>query len=113
MAKKLVVSLFSIMSIFCMVYYSCKFYQEHQLVFDDRHLLPWAIIITMIIISLIIGLIAVWRVEKVEKQNNEMKSILLQLAEDSEEYYNSLCHHLQNSRELSLDIFNKVQEKRR
>lgn len=112
MAKKLIMSLFSTISIFCMVYYSCSFYQKHRLVFDDCHLLPWVVIITMTIISLIVGLVAVWRVENVEKQNNEMKSILLQLAEDSEEYYDSLCHHLQNSRELSLDIFDKMQEKK-
>ena len=48
-----------------------------------------------------------WKIGKIEKQNKEMKEILLKLIEDSEEYYD----HLLNSRELSLDIFDKMQER--
>lgn len=54
MIKKFIVSLSSIISISCIVYYTSKYYEE---------------------------------------------------------YYDSLCHHLQNSRELSLDIFDKMQER--
>ena len=74
-------------------------------------LIPCTIISSCIIVALIVGLFSLWKVDKIERQNNEMKSILLKLTEDSEEYYDSLCHHLQNSRELSLDIFDKMQER--
>ena len=74
-------------------------------------LIAWNIIVAMIAISLTIGTFSLWKIGKIEKQNNEMQEILLELAENSEDYYDSLCHHLQNSRELSLDIFNEMQER--
>lgn len=111
--NKLVISLFSIIGIFCIVYYTSKFYLEGELCFGSNMLVSWTIIVSLIIISLIVGLHALWKVNKIERQNNEMKDILLKLAEDSEEYYDSLCHHLQNSRELSLDIFDELQGRKR
>ena len=62
-------------------------------------------------VTIVVGTLSLWKIGKVEKQNKEMKEILLKLAENSEDYYDSLCHHLQNSRELSLDIFNEMQER--
>ena len=111
MIKKFIVSLSAIIGISCIVYYTSKYYIERQLCFTDNMLIPWIIISSCIIVALIVGLFSLWKVDKIERQNNEMKSILLKLTEDSEEYYDSLCHHLQNSRELSLDIFDKMQER--
>ena len=74
-------------------------------------LIAWNIIVAMIAISLTIGTFSLWKIGKIEKQNKEMKEILLKLTKTSEDYYDSLCHHLQNSRELSLDIFNEMQER--
>ena len=74
-------------------------------------LIAWNIIVAMIAISLTIGTFSLWIIGKIEKQNKEMKEILLKLTKNSEDYYDSLCHHLQNSRELSLDIFNEMQER--
>ena len=111
MIKKFIVSLSFIIGISCIVYYTSKYYIERQLCFTDNMLIPWTIISSCIIVALIVGLFSLWKVDKIERQNNEMKSILLKLTEDSEEYYDSLCHHLQNSRELSLDIFDKMQER--
>ena len=79
--------------------------------FGRDMLIAWTIIVTMIAISLIVGTLSLWQVSKIERQNKEMKEILLKLTENSEDYYDSLCHHLQNSRELSLDIFNEMQER--
>ena len=109
MIKKFIMSLSSIIGISCIVYYTSKYYIERQLCFTDNMLIPWTIISSCVIVALIVGLFSLWKVDKIERQNNEMKSILLKLTEDSEEYYDSLCHHLQNSRELSLDIFDKMQ----
>ena len=111
MIKKFIMSLFSIIGISCIVYYTSKYYIERQLCFTDNMLIPWTIISYCVIVALIVGLFSLWKVDKIERQNNEMKSILLKLTEDSEEYYDSLCHHLQNSRELSFDIFDKMQER--
>ena len=111
MVKKLSISLFSTLGIFCIFYYSKKFYVEGELVFGRDMLVAWTIIVAMITISLIVGTLSLWKIGKIEKQNKEMKDILLKLAENSEDYYDSLCHHLQNSRELSLDIFNEMQER--
>ena len=111
MIKKFIVSLSSIIGISCIVYYTSKYYIERQLCFTDNMLIPWTIISSCVIVALIVGLFSLWKVDKIERQNNELKSILLKLTEDSEEYYDSLCHHLQNSRELSLDIFDKMQER--
>ena len=79
--------------------------------FGRDMLIAWTIIVTMIAISLIVGTLSLWQVSKIERQNKEMKEILLKLTENSEDYYDSLCRHLQNSRELSLDIFDKMQER--
>ena len=111
MAKKLSISLFSTLGIFCIFHYTKKFYIEGELVFGRDMLIAWTIIVAMIAISLIVGTLSLWKVSKIEKQNKEIKEILLKLAESSEDYYDSLCHHLQNSRELSLDIFDKMQER--
>lgn len=72
-------------------------------------ILAWTIIVVLIISSLIVGLFSVWKVYKLDKENLELKELVLQLNEHSENHYDSLCNHLQNSRELSLDIFDKVQ----
>ena len=111
MIKKFIMSLSSIIGISCIVYYTSQYYIERQLWFTDNMLIPWTIISFCIIVALIVGLFSLWKVDKMERQNNEMKSILLKLTENSEDYYDSLCHHLQNSRELSLDIFNEMQER--
>ena len=111
MIKKLSISLFSILGVFCIFYYTRKFYIEGKLVFSRDMLIAWNIIVAMIAISLIVGTFSLWKIGKIEKQNKEIKEILLKLAENSEDYYDSLCHHLQNSRELSLDIFNEMQER--
>ena len=112
MAKKLSISLFSTLGILCMLYYTRKFYIEGELILGKNMLVAWTIIVAMIAISLVVGTLSLWKIGKVEKQNKEMKEILLKLTENEENYYDSLCHHLQNSRELSLDIFDKMQERR-
>ena len=109
--KKLSISLFSTIGILCMFYYTRKFYSDGGLGFNTDMIMAWTIIVIMISFSLIVGTLSLWKIEKVERQNKEMKEILLKLAENSEDYYDSLCHHLQNSRELSLDIFNEMQER--
>ena len=111
MAKKLSISLFSTLDILCMLYYTRKFYIEGELILGKNMLVAWTIIVAMIAISLVVGTLSLWKIGKVEKQNKEMKEILLKLTENEENYYDSLCHHLQNSRELSLDIFNEMQER--
>ena len=111
MTKKLSISLFSTLGILCMFYYTRKFYSDGSLEFNTNMIMAWTIIVIMISFSLVVGTLSLWKIEKVEKQNKEMKEILLKLAENSEDYYDSLCHHLQNSRELSLDIFNEMQER--
>ena len=110
-AKKLSISLFSTLGILCMLYYTRKFYIEGELILGKNMLVAWTIIVAMIVISLVVGTLSLWKIGKVEKQNKEMKEILLKLTENEENYYDSLCHHLQNSRELSLDIFNEMQER--
>lgn len=109
--KSTILTIFASIGIFCIIYYTSKFYMERHLCFTDKMLVGWTIVGTLICISLIIGIASLWKIDKIERQNDEMKDILLKMSEDSEEYYDSLCHHLQNSRELSLDIFNKMQER--
>ena len=111
MAKRISISLFTLLSIFCIVYYTSKFYFEGELFFDNKMILAWTIIVVLIISSLIVGLLSVWKVYKLDKENLELKELVLQLNEHSENHYDSLCNHLQNSRELSLDIFDKMQER--
>ena len=109
MAKRISISLFTLLSIFCIVYYTSKFYFEGELFFDNKMILAWTIIVVLIILSLSVGLFSVWKVYKLDKENLELKELVLQLNEHSENHYDSLCNYLLNSRELSLDIFDKVQ----
>lgn len=74
-------------------------------------ILAWTIIVVLIISSLIVGLFSVWKVYKLDKENLELKELVLQLNEHSENHYDLLCRHLLNSRELSLAIFDKMQER--
>ena len=104
MAKRISISLFTLLSIFCIVYYTSKFYFEGELFFDNKMILAWTIIVVLIISSLIVGLFSIWKVYKLDKEK-----LVLQLNEHSENHYDSLCNYLLNSRELSLDIFDKVQ----
>lgn len=109
--KKFVIQVISFISLYCIIYYTIKLYQTKYLVFDYKSIIPWSIIAFMTIISLFIGVYNINKIAKIEEQNKELKIILLKLTENSDEYYDSICHHLQNSRELSLDIFNEVCER--
>ena len=109
MSKRISISLFTLLSIFFFFFYTSKFYFEVDLFFDNKMILAWTIIVVLIILSLIVGLFSVWKVYKLDKENLELKELVLQLNEYSENHYDSLCNYLLNSRELSLDIFDKVQ----
>lgn len=108
MKKVSIIGLSSI-SLFCIVYYTLKYYTSKTLCFKENFILVWTIFALLTIFCLALGIFNFIKLEKINKQNEEFKTLLLKLIDQGDDNYYSVLHHLQNNREISLDILDEVQ----
>lgn len=108
---KYVKPLFYIISIFSLVYFTIKYYHDQVLTFDNQSIFKWSAIVLVILISLGLGIFNAIEIRKVRKQNTELLSLVKELCERQESTCEEVLLTLQNSREISLDIFNEMREK--
>lgn len=59
---------FGIIGITCILYYSNKFYTQKFLNFESNDLLSFCVLASMIIISLIIGILSYFKLQKMEEK---------------------------------------------
>ena len=112
MIKKLITYLLGLLSIFSICYYSAKFYTNKFLNFEDKPTLFWIILLTMILVTLALGLYNCYEVFQVRKENKELIELVRSLASNmSKEHLNQL-EATYNSSEISVKTLNEIREKK-
>jgi hypothetical protein len=69
MIKKLITYLLGLLSIFSICYYSAKFYINKFLNFDESPTIFWIILLTIILVTLVLGLYNCYEVAQVRKES--------------------------------------------
>lgn len=110
--KKIMTYIFSIISIFSLVYFTVKYYCDSVLVFGESNIIGWTVLIFIILATLIVGIVNNKELNTLKSQNTELVSIVNKLLERQDEVCDELLVTLQNSREISLDIFNLTKNKK-
>ena len=112
MIKKLITYLLGLLSIFSICYYSAKFYTNKFLNFEDKPTLFWIVLLTMILVTLVLGLYNCYEVAQVRKENKELIELAKSLASNmSKEHLNQL-EATYNSRDISVKTLNEIREKK-
>lgn len=109
---------FSIISLYSLIYYSFRFYIQKYIEFTQNDMTLWNIVCSIITLSLMLGIYNIYKnnvqLKKLEKQTENIE-LLINLARDlsknSEENYDNICHYIRNNRELILEIFDELEEK--
>jgi len=122
--KKFTTYLFSYISIFSLLYFTIKYYANGFLNFNQRYLFFWTFLVMIILVTLIIGLVNNHELRILKKQNKklldnndellskneELIGLVTKILNKSDEYSNEILVTLLNSREVSLDIYNKMEK---
>lgn len=106
--KKFTTYVFSAISIFSLVYFTIKYYCDSKLNFSEHNIIGWTILILIILATLVIGIINNREIGVVKNQNRELVAIVNKLLERQDDVCDEILETLQNSREISLDIYNKI-----
>lgn len=100
--------IFSLLCIICFIYYTKRFIPE---ILQDKETIRWIFFGTFIFVTFILGIINLIKNNKLQLENFELKKLIIQLQESSDEHYYSTLGYIQNSREISLDVLNELREK--
>lgn len=109
--RKVLTYIFGVISILSLCYYACKFYLDQILNFEDYSTVFLAIIFVIMFGSLVLGLINAYNNNKLLKQNDELKSILIEVRDSSENNKYDILEAIYNSRDISLDTYNLIYSK--
>lgn len=110
MTKRLTTYIFSMISIFSLIYFSIKYYYNGNINFDKSDTLGLSIVIFIMLATFIIGVMNNREIKMIKKQNNELIKLVEMFIEKQDESCGEILHTIQNSREVSLDIFNKLKK---
>lgn len=111
MIKKLITYLLGLLSIFSICYYSAKFYTNKFLNFEDKPTLFWIILLTIILVTLVLGLYNCYEISQVRKENKELIELVKELREQSDNNCNNVLEATYNSRDINLDIYELIKYK--
>ena len=109
--KPILVYIGTALSIFCLTYYTIKFYFDGKLIFGNNKIFMWTILVMIILATLLLGVINNKEIITVKQQNKELVYIVNKILERQDETCDEILETLQNSREISLDIYNKINRK--
>ena len=104
----LVILPFSLACIGCFVYYTIRFC---HVICINKETVLWVLFGLFILITLVIGILNSIKLGKLQKENIQLKETIVELMEKSDSHYYSTLEHIQNSREISLDVLNELREK--
>ena len=99
---------FSFACIACFIHYTAGFYNILCL---NKEIILWILFGLFILITLIIGILNSIKLCKLQKENIELKELIVKLSNEADSHYYSTLEHIQNSREISLDVLNELREK--
>lgn len=108
--KKLCTYVGSFISALCLIYFTIKYYWNQKLTFNEGDLFGWSVIVLIILITLLIGIINNIEIKKVKEQNKELITIVKEICNNQENICEEVLVTLQNSREISLDIYNEIKK---
>jgi uncharacterized membrane protein affecting hemolysin expression len=109
--KKLATYLLGLLSIFSVGYYSAKFYTNKFLNLEDKPTLFWIILLTIMLVTLVLGIYNCYKIGIVENQNKELIELVKELREQSNENCNNVLDATYNSRDINLDIYELIKDK--
>lgn len=108
--NKLVPYGIGLLGIVSLIYYSIKFYPYLKI-----EKIPEAIfllLITVIFVSLVLGLYNCYVVHQVKKQNKELIELTKSLLDKTDEAHFSVLEATYNSRDIFVKILNEIREKK-
>ena len=109
--KKFLTYSFYTISIFSLVYFIIKYYHEEFLLFKENDILGWTILTVIILATLIIGIVNNRKISIIQSQNKALVKIINKVLERQDSVCDEILETLQNSREIELDIFNRIKNK--
>lgn len=104
MRKKILFTILYLISIFCVVYYTIKYYCEKSLMFGEKQLFIWTVIIVIIMFCLVIGIVNYLKLNVVKEQNQELLMQASHLSKKIEEYHYSEMNNINSTMECILDL---------
>lgn len=130
--KKVLTWLFSIVGFFSFCYYCSKFYSHRGLEYDEKYIPMYILVFIIIITNFIIGMVNSYRLEKqgiqleeikeqnnnisqqneeLKQQNEDLRNLIIKVFDRLDEGQDNILNSLFNSREIPLDIYNKLRER--
>lgn len=112
MIKKLITYILGLLSIFSIYYYSAKFYTNKFLNLDESPTLFWIVLLTIILVTLVLGLYNCYEVAQVRKENKELIELVKSLASNMNKENLNQLEATYNSRDISVKTLNEIREKK-
>ena len=98
------VVIMTVVNIFSLSSYTLKFYPQHE------SLLLWAILMTIIVVTLLLGIYNAYNLNIVKKQNKELCETMLTMMHKSEKQRDEILESVFNSRDITIDTYNILQK---
>lgn len=108
LVRLIAILIFSLSCIICFCYYSVNFY---DIIIINKETIRWSIFGLLILFSMILGMVNFIKISKLQNENYQLKELIVELGSNSDSHYYSILEHIQNSREISLDVLDELKEK--
>lgn len=102
--KKILTIAIGVIGIACVIYYSSKYYIESHLFINYNQCLGFTVVIAIILISLILGIIANFKLNILQKQNKELLNEISHLSKTIQDNHYSELSAIENNMECILDV---------
>lgn len=102
--RKILTTIMGFMGIACAVYYASKYYIETHLSIDHNQLVGFTIVVVIILSSLILGMIANFKLNALQKQNKELLNEVSRLSKTIQNNHYSELSAIENNMECILDL---------
>lgn len=87
-----------------LVYFTSKFYMNKSLVFEETYLPVWTLVVSAISFSLILSCLSLKKMGEIQKQNKELKELIIDLKSQSENNHYESIGYMQNTREYFMKL---------
>ena len=108
LVRLIAILIFSLGCVICFCYYSVNFY---DIIIINKETIIWTVFGLFILFSVILGILNFIKISKLQKENYQLKELIIEFGSNSDSHYYSILEHIQNSREISLDVLDELKEK--
>jgi len=106
--KRIATIIFTIMSLFSLIYYTTQYYLNGELILKEDGIILWTILMTVIIVTLMLGVNNSNKLNKLEKQNEELIKLVKNFSINQDENCDEILETVRNARSVSFDILSKM-----